>query len=387
MEREWFRYGCACVLAFSLVLPGLSTRAQSDTPTALATKLDGPSGLALSERGDLYISDSRQHRVLRVTAAGIVSVVAGTGKDGYSGDGGPAHLARLDTPTGLIVRRDGALYVADTNNHVVRRVGVDGVIATVAGNGKKGFAGDGGAATSARLAHPVDVESSTDGILYIADGGGIRTVSPSGTMQTVSKLTGLALAIDHLNNLYISQSRKVVKLTGSGAVEVVAGSDYLGGDGDGRKATSARLSNALGLAVDTEGNLYISDQNNLRIRKVSTDGLISTVVGDATYSAIHNAYIPKLYAWPTALAVDKAGNIYYASGGEAVKDYAVPQAYSPSLGAYQANSAHTIAQTVSDIARGVVYGKDATYLPWNGARFIFRKSVDGVASPVVGKLR
>jgi len=227
---------------------------------------------------------------------------------------------------------------------------------------------------------------TNDGVLYIADGGGIRQVSPSGVIQTVAKVRALALALDRNGQLYLSQLNKVMKLTPSGAVETVAGGEYSGGDGDGRKATVARLSNAIGIAVDGEGNLYIADQNNHRVRRVGPDGIIQTVVGDDTYNAIRNDYIPKLYAWPTALAVDQEGDIYYASGGDAVKDYRIPQTYSPSLGASQASAVATISQTTSDLARGVVHGKDATYLPWNGARFILRKSVDGVVSVLVGKV-
>jgi hypothetical protein len=145
-------------------------------------------GVAVGADGAIYVADGGAHRVRVVRPEGTIDAFAGTGEPGHAGDGGPATEASLQRPSALTLGPDGALYIADTGNAVVRRVGADGVITTVAGNGERGYAGDGGPATGARLRTPEGVAVAADGTLYIADWNDhrIRRVGADGTITTIA---------------------------------------------------------------------------------------------------------------------------------------------------------------------------------------------------------
>jgi DNA-binding beta-propeller fold protein YncE len=146
-----------------------------------------PTGLALDSTGHLYISDGQHHRVLKVSPEGALASAAGTGVAGCSGDGGPATAARLREPWGLAVDRHDRLTIADAGNHRVCRVAPDGLILTIAGVGRAGFSGDGGPATSARLDRPLDVAVDSEGNLFLVDSlnGRIRKAGGDGVITTV----------------------------------------------------------------------------------------------------------------------------------------------------------------------------------------------------------
>ena len=205
-----------------------------DGSPATSAWLGIPSGVAVDAAGNLYIADSSDNRIRKVNPSGIISTVAGIVARGFSGDGGPATSAALNAPNGVAVDGAGNLYIADTDNHRIRRVSPSGIITTVAGNGTKGFSGDGGPATSAALDQPKGVAVDASGNLYIPDTNNsrIRKVSPSGMISTV------------------------------------AGNGTQPFRGDGGPATAASLYLPCGVAVDAAGNLYIADTNNDRIRKV-----------------------------------------------------------------------------------------------------------------------
>ena len=219
-------------------------RFRGDGGPATSASLNEPAGVAVDPAGNLYIADQFNDRVRKVSPGGIITTVAGNGDLGFSGDGGPAVNASLARPTGVAVDAAGNLYIADQLNHRIRKVDTGGVITTVAGSGAAGidgggFSGDGGPATSASLAFPGDVVVDAAGNLYIADtyNQRVRKVSPDGIITTMA---------------------------GSGPTGFDAG----GFSSDGGPATSARLNNPLGVAMDAAGNLYIADQFNERIRKV-----------------------------------------------------------------------------------------------------------------------
>jgi sugar lactone lactonase YvrE len=246
--------------------------------------------------GNLYIADFSGHRILKVSAYGSVSIVAGNGTYGYSGDAGLAVNAQFKYPSGIAADVYGNLYIADRATNCVRKISASGIITTVAGNGQKGYSGDDGLATNAELNIPSGVAVDTSGNLYIVDEGNnrIRKVFTNGVISTVAgngrygysgdggqavnaalALTvtgtmGYHIAVDASGNLYIPNDNDVIRMvSANGIISTVAGNGTKGYSGDGALSTTAQLSSPNSVAVDAYGNLYISDQDNEVIRKVT----------------------------------------------------------------------------------------------------------------------
>ncbi len=306
--------------------------AAGDGGPADAARLSSPGGLAVDRQGNLYIADAGNHRIRRVSSVGAISTVAGTGTAGYSGDGGLATAAMLFGPEGVSVDQDGNLYVAEETNGRVRKISIGGVITTVAGASH--FGGDGGPATSALLKYPLDVAVDSAGNLYIADGFNfrVRKVDASGTIRTLAgngtygytgdggQATAAALryprgiVTDPAGNVYFSTEHAVRKVTPAGIISTLAGRDAAGYAGDGGLATGAQLRTARGLVIDGAGNLFIADDQNHRVRKVAPDGTISTCAGTGTAGFSGDggqARLAQLNA-PHSVGLDSAGNLYIA---------------------------------------------------------------------------
>ena len=232
--------------------------------------------------GNLYIADSRNHRIRKVDTAGVISTVAGSSTTGaFSGDGGAATAARLNVPDSVVLDALGNLYIADRINHRIRKVDTAGVITTVAGSSRTGaFGGDDGAATSAQLYDPSSV------------------------------------ALDALGNLYIADkdNYRIRKVDTAGVITTVAGTGTFGSSGDDGAATAARLRSPRSVAVDWAGNLFIADQDSHRIRKVDTAGVITTVAGTGTggFSGDGGAATAAQLNEPEGVALDRLGNLYIA---------------------------------------------------------------------------
>jgi N-acetylneuraminic acid mutarotase len=312
-----------------------------DGGAAASAELNYPTGVAVDPSGNFYIVDADNNRIRKVTAStGIITTVAGNGTAGYSGDGGAATSAELDTPFGVAVDASGNLYIVDVNNDRIRKVTAStGIITTVAGNGTWGYSGDGGAATSAELFSPFGVAVDASGNLYIADSGNnlIRKVTAStGIITTVAgngtggysgdsgAATGAELnspfgvAVDASGNIYIvdSGNNRIRKVTAStGIITTVAGNGTAGYSGDSGAGTSAELNSPFGVAVDASGNLYIADTYNLVIRTVTAStGIITTVAGNGTAgsSGDGGAATSAALSYPTSVVVDSLGNFYIA---------------------------------------------------------------------------
>jgi trimeric autotransporter adhesin len=259
-----------------------------DGGAATAAGLRYPEGVALDSAGNLYIAEWASNRIRKVAArSGIITTVAGNGSFGFSGDGGAATAAGLFSPSGVALDSAGNLYIADWENHRIRKVAAEsGIITTVAGNGSQGFSGDGGAATAAGLNYPTGVAMDSEGNLYIADYGNNRI-------------------------------RKVA--AGSGIITTVAGNDSRGFSGDGGAATAAGLDRPYDVAMDSEGNLYIADTYNNRIRKVAAaNGIITTVAGNGSNgmsSGDSGAATAATLSGPNSVVLDSAGNLYIADYG------------------------------------------------------------------------
>ena len=311
-----------------------------DNGPAANAQLFDPRGLAVDAAGNLYVADTGNLRIRKVSN-GVISTLAGNGMPGFSGDNGPAESAQLGMtylddedsesligPGSVAVDSRGNVYLADTVNHRIRKV-AGGVITTVAGIGTAGFGGDGGEATNAQLDLPWGVAADSSGKLYIGDtarirqviNGVISTVAGDGT-QGFSGDDGPAMnaqlrfpngiAVDSAGNVYIADTaNNRIRTISNGAIATVAGNGISGFSGDNGPSISAELSSPIAVALDPAGNLYIAD--SLRVRKVG-NGIITTVAGDGELRVGGDngpAESAQLYD-PYGIAVDSAGNVYIA---------------------------------------------------------------------------
>jgi uncharacterized protein (TIGR03437 family) len=317
--------------------PGYS----GDGGPAVSAQLNGPQGLALDTEGNLYIADSLNN-VVRMVSGGVISTVVGNGTAGYSGDGGLAVNAQLNAPNGMTIDKSDNLYIADTSNNVVRQVALPaGTIVTFAGVQFPGYSGDLYAATAAQMFGPTDVAVDSSGNVYIADTGNglIRQVATTGDISTYAgstsgATTGITLgdggaadmailnqpvgvAVDSAGNLYISEfgDARIREVTVTKVIiNTIAGTGSYGFLGDGGKATSALMAGPRGISIDSSGNIYVADLWNDRVRKISSSGTISTIAGDGVYSSSGDggpAVLAELNT-PRGVAVDPAGNVYVA---------------------------------------------------------------------------
>jgi sugar lactone lactonase YvrE len=324
---------------------------QGDASRDGKVRLSNPQGVAVDATGNVYVADTDHNRVLKVAADGTVIPMAGTGHSGFSGDRGPAAKARLDTPTAVAVDSTANVYIADSGNSRVRRISPDGTITTVVGTGHCCVSGDGGSAAKARLNTPTGLVFDIAGNLYIADGLGkiVRRVGTDGTITTVAG-TGRrgfsgdggsaaqaplgypwGLAVDGSGNVYIADGddRRVRVIRTDGIIATAAGigidPDVLNNlplptglfTGDGTAAGAAQLSHPTGVAVDSGGNLYIADEDDARVREVNPAGIITTVVGNGLPGTSGDG-APASQAQvnaPHALTVDAAGNLYVTDTG------------------------------------------------------------------------
>ena len=357
--RRWLSAWLFCCFAVvtgsavaQIVLPGaglINTVAgngtngySGDGGTATSAELSTPDGVAVDTAGNIYIADTQNCRIRKVTAStGTISTVAGNGTCGYAGDGKAATSAELFEPSGVAVDSANNIYIADWDNSRIRKITVStGIISTVAGNGTRGFSGDGGKATSAKMNSPFGVALDSAGNIYIADvdnyrirkvtvstgiistvaGNGTAGFSGDGGKATSAELQGPSgVAVDTASNIYIADSygNRIRKVTAStGIISTVAGNGNIGHSGDGGPATSAQFYYPYGVAVDAASNIYIADSDNYRIRKITAStGIISTVAGNGTCGYSGNGGVAtsaELCLGFGGVAVDGTGNVYIA---------------------------------------------------------------------------
>ena len=317
-----------------------------DSGPATATELSDLQGVAVDSAGNLYIADTYNQRIRRVSS-GVITTVAGGGN---GGDNGPATSAVLYNPQGVAVDAAGDLYIADPESFGVRKVS-GGVITTAAGKGTYGYSGVGGPATSEPLYDPEGVAVDALGDVYIADEAGYIFEVSNGILATVAGdrdsitpppcspgfipytrscpaldtyfYAPMGVAVDSAGNLYIAETGSgyptangSVLEASDGEVDIIVGTATLGFSGDGGPAASAELNAPSGVAEDSAGNLYIADTGNNRIRKVS-NGLIATVAGNGTngYGGDGGPATSAELSGPTSIALDAAGNLYIADTG------------------------------------------------------------------------
>jgi hypothetical protein len=306
-----------------------------DGGQSVARSLSSPYGLAIDSQNRVYVADSALHAVRRINLDGTMTTIAGTGTAGSTGDGGPATSARLNTPVRLAFDSAGNLYIADSGNNKIRRVTPAGVISTVAGTGTPGNTGDGGPATSARLRTPYDMAVGPDGSMYIADRANhkIRKVAPNGVISTFAG-TGTAgyngdnipatsarlnspygVDVDSAGNVFIADydNERVRKVDASRTITTFAGTGIATIDGDGGPPVDAGLHKPMYVYAAPSGDLYIGESNNNRIRLIH-DGTIDTLAGSGQFGYAGDGGAPVFSTWqrPSAMALDDRGNLWVA---------------------------------------------------------------------------
>ena len=274
-----------------------------DGGQATAAQIYQPAGTAFDNAGNMYIADKGNHVIRKVTPAGIISTVAGTGIAGSAsgGSGGAATATAIGNPMGICVDSVNNIYFADNSNHLIRKVSAAGIITTIAGNGIPVYSGSGIPATASSVASPTCVAIDHAGNLYIGDAGnkvvmnindtglmtlfagnhGTITVGGDGGPATDAGIGSVAgLTFDNIGNLFIADGNGRVRMVDTaGIIHTVAGIGGIGYSGDGGQATAASFDGISGIAVDAMGYLYISDRNNYAIRKVDPTGIVTRYAG------------------------------------------------------------------------------------------------------------
>jgi uncharacterized protein (TIGR03437 family) len=299
-----------------------------------AALLFGPDGLAVDKNGNVLVSDYGNNRVRRIDPV-LLTISTIAGNMAALGDGGAATLAQFLNPSSAAMDSAGNFYIADTWNHRIRKIDTSGNVSTFAGNGTPGFSGEGGAATAAALLLPGGVSVDPFGDILIADTGNnrIRKVSPTGTITTVAGLglNGFAgdggaaknaelsspgcVRSDANGNLYIADTGndRIRRVNVSGTITTVAGGNGTA-YGDGGIATAASLAGPSCVAIDSVGNLFIADTYDSTIRVVNTSGIIGTLAGDGKigFSGDGGAATSATLFFPYDVQLDSSGNVYIA---------------------------------------------------------------------------
>ncbi len=306
-----------------------------DGGAATSAALDHPYGVVADAIGNIYLADALNNRIRKISPSGIISTFAGTGVSGSSGDGGPASAAQIFAPLCLVFDHRGNLIFADQDNHKVRKITPAGIISTVAGIGSPGYSGDGGISTAAKLNFPTGVGVDAIGNIYVADqynnrvrkvdtfgvittfaGTGLSGFSGDGSAATAAKISApCGVAADNSGNIYFTDytNRRIRKVDGAGIITTYAGSTT-GYAGDGGPASAALFSSPFGIFIDPMNNMYISDIYNHRIRRISASGMVSTVTGNGTAGASGDGGLATAATtnMPSHLYADCAGNVYFA---------------------------------------------------------------------------
>ncbi len=368
-------------LLFFLFLPLLThaqiitTFAGNSTPgfggdggPATAANLYDPAGLVIDTHGNMFIADEENYCIRKILPSGIIQTVAGTGGvQGFSGDGGSALLAEMNEVTGVAVDRHDNIFIVDHLNCRIRKVDRSGTISTYAGDGSLAYGGDGGPATAAQLYFPWGIISDSAGNIYFSDqyNNCVRKISTAGIITTIAgtSTAGFSgdggpataamlqrpsgIAMDCLGNFYIADqyNARIRKIDPSGIISTIAGTGTNGFSGDGGPATNAKVNIVWGIAVDNDGNLYLSDANNDRLREITTEGVINTIagIGAPSYSGDGGPATAAEIKQPMGIIVDSLFNIYFAD--------------------YDNYRIRKISSTVAPVNPGTITGVDSSVCP------------------------
>ncbi len=391
---------------------GGGTERARDGIASTNIQLNGPSGVAVDEGGNVIFSDTFDGQVLKVTQAGVVSVVAGSGRPGALGDGGRAVDASLNEPRAVTLDAAGNVYIADFQNRRIRKVDLRGLITTVAGSGRSNYGGDGDSARAALLDNPQDVDVDAGGNLFIADTGNhrIRRVDRAGVITTVAG-TGLpgfsgdggearaaalnsptGVAVDAAGNLFIvdSQNGRIRKVDGAGRITTIAGA---GGSpscsSDGIPALTACIGGPHDVAVEADGTLLITESHSGRIRSIGRDGVIRTVAGNGTreFSGDGGRAVAAGLEDPQIVLPDRRGGFYIADIQSMRIRYVDPSGIIRTvLGNGKIGFDIDVpAETARfEWPSGLALGRDGTLYAVGGVNAIMRVDEDGIVRRILG---
>jgi hypothetical protein len=314
-------------------LAGLANATGSNDGTGNAARFTYPHGVGLDSLGNVYVADSNNYTIRKVTPAGVVTTLAGLAGSSGSTDG-TGNAARFNYPCGVAVDSVGNVYVTELSNNTIRKVTPAGVVTTLAGLAGSSGSAD-GTGNAARFKRPLGVAVDSAGNIYVADGDNntIRKVTPEGVVTTLAGLAGYSytgstdgtgsaarfnfpcgIAVDSTGNIYVADTRDftIRKVTPVGVVTTIAGQAGGTGSVDG-VGSSARFYDPSDVAVDNAGNVYVADANNYTIRKVTPAGVVTTIAGTAaSYGSANGTGSTARFNEPYGVAVDGAGNVYVA---------------------------------------------------------------------------
>ena len=296
---------------------------------AVSAGFNLPGGIAVDSAGNVYVADTANHTIRKITPAGVVSTLAGLKGSQGSADGA-GSAARFNLPYGVAVDAAGNVYVADTGNSTIRTITPAGVVATLAGSANV-VGGADGTGSAATFAGPQGIAVDGAGKVYVADtlGNTIRTITPAGVVSTLAGLAGfggsvdgtgsaarffkpISVTVDASGNLYVADfsNNTIREVTSGGVVSTLAGLALSAGSTDGTGST-ARFDRPFGVALDATGNVYVADNNNSTIRKITPAGVTSTIAGLAgSPGSVDGTGSAARFSNPRGVAVDAAGNVY-----------------------------------------------------------------------------
>lgn len=301
------------------------------TPAGIITTLTKRhgSGLAVDATGDVYLAETQTSVVSEIRPDGSTIVIAGTGHQGFTGDGGPATLANLTYPVAVAIDSAGNIFIGDSTR--IRKVGVDHRMSTIAGTGEAGFSGDGFPALVAKISNTDSLAVDGGGVVYFADSsnGRIRRITGDGIIRTLPGINGdggpaatatlagpTGLAFGQDGSLYVAEQdgERVRRIDPSGRITTVAGNGVMGFGGDGGSAVAAELDHPTAIALDGSGNLFIADSKNNRVRRVDRGGRITTVAGTGTagFGGDGGPATAAMLNEPAGLAIDREGAVLVA---------------------------------------------------------------------------
>ena len=315
---------CHTLVAAVSTLAGSGVNGHDDGLGAAAS-FYYPIGVAVDSNGNVYVADNFNHNIRKVSAGGVVVTFAGYGRSGS--DDGIGSQAGFNRPSGVAVDANGNVYVADTNNYKIRKITSSFVVTTLAGSGSMGTADGIGAAAS--FSSPYGIAVDVNGNVFVSDYGSnkIRKITSSGVVTTLagsgsnssadgigaaaSFSSPLSVAVDSNGNVYVADygSSKIRKVTSSGVVTTLAGSVVGNSDGTG---SSASFNWPSGVAVDSNGNVFVADSRNEKIRKITPLGEVTTVAGSGAVGSTDGTSAAASFAGPAGVAVDSYGNVYVA---------------------------------------------------------------------------